>query len=167
MPEVREGGPVHHSASRPFPATARLKRLVMRTLARLKRLVVGTPLQIGHAYASDATVCTIQRLLAEPLINHKSAIEQYPVPGAIIDCNALLAIPGDGDFVEAAFRQLLGREISDQARCTWLARLTWTPRVWMLARLRSTTAGRAHGVEMPGLWRALASLPARASKGHL
>ena len=155
MSDVREGGAMPHSASRRFPATA-----------RLERLVVGTPLQLGHAYASDATVFTIQRLLAEPLINHKSAIEQYPVPGTSIDCNALLDIPGDGDFVEAAFRQVLGREIPDQARCTWLARLTWIPRAWMLARLRSTTAGRAHGVEMPGLWRALASLPARASKGH-
>jgi hypothetical protein len=166
MPEVREGGPVHHSASGAFPATSSLKRLFVMMPARLKRLFVGTPLQIGHAYASDAAVFTIQRLFAEPLINHKSAIEQYPVPGAIIDCNALLDIPGDGDFVEAAFRQVLGREIPDQARCKWLARLRWIPRIWMLARLRSTTGGWAHVVEMPGLWRARASLPARASERH-
>ena len=127
---------------------------------RCKRLFVKTRTR-RDPVCDATTIQTIQRLLAEPLFGDKPDIERYSQPGGIVDCQALLDITRDSDFVEAAFRQVLGREIPDKARRKWLKRLKWVPRACMLAQLRSTTGGKAHAVSVPRLWRAAFLNPPR------
>ena len=121
---------------------------------RFKRIFVRARPQLDQV-CDAATIQTIQRLLAEPLIGDKSEIEHYSQPGGIVDCNALLDIRSNDDFVAAAFRQVRGREITDEARRKWLKRLKWVSRAYMVVHLRSARGSKAHGVNIPGLWRAL------------
>jgi glycosyltransferase involved in cell wall biosynthesis len=121
----------------------RFKRIFVRDRSRLDQV------------CDAATVQTIQRLLVEPMIGDKPEIERYSQPGGVVDCNALLDIPSNDDFVDAAFRQVLGREITDKARRRWLRRLRWVSRAYMLVHLRSARGGKAHRANIPGLWRAL------------
>jgi len=101
---------------------------------------------------SGATILAIQRLLAEAVLGRRPAAEGYSVQGGVVDCNALLDIPCEGDFVDAVFRQIEGREITDRLRRKWLKRLRWIPRAVMVLCLRYTKEGKEHAVHVPGLW---------------
>jgi len=121
---------------------------------RLKRPLVKSRRR-RDPMCDPETVRVVQQLLAEPLISDRPRVEQFTQPGAQIDCNRLLDIADDGRFVEAAYRQVLGREIPDRTRRKWLWRLAYVSRAGMLARLRYSVRGRAHAARLPGLRYAL------------
>jgi glycosyltransferase involved in cell wall biosynthesis len=100
-------------------------------------------------------VQAFQRLLIESVMSDLPAIEQYSVPGDIVDCNALLDIVDDTDFVDAAFRHVYGREANDGEIRKWRKRQCLVSRAGMLMTLRRKRTGRVHGVRMPGLATAL------------
>ncbi len=104
---------------------------------------------------SDATIREILRLFEEPLSANANACPWYCEPGATVDCNALLEITADDDFIDAAAWRILGCEAAGRQRRRWLARLRRLSRASVLVGMRYKTVGRKRAVRIPGLWFAL------------
>ncbi|MBM4090093.1 MAG: glycosyltransferase, partial [Planctomycetes bacterium] len=133
------------------------KRACFRLLERLQRIFARK----RPADPDDAAeIRAIQRLLAEPLMRLWPDCQRYLPPGTAVDCNALLDIPKDADFVDAAHRQIYGREASDLDRAKWLTKLRRVSRATMVAHMGRKGPGESHDVAIPGLpWALLLDQP--------
>jgi len=109
----------------------------------------------------DSTVVAIQRLLAVPLLAGMPRVHRFSDQRDVIDGNALLDIQDDAAFVEAAYRQIHGREAIDRRFRRWVTRLRVISRPLMLVCLRYSRHGRLQATRIPGLWYALLIEPPR------
>lgn len=116
----------------------------------------------------DALVVEIHRLFTEPLPVGDEPFPWYLPPGGIADCNGLLDIPDDGEFVDAVVWQIHGSELSGRKRRRWLKRLSRTSRASVVAAMRWKSAGRQHAARVPGLgWALLFDPPVRSLLGKV
>ena len=104
---------------------------------------------------SESTILAVQRLLADAYLAGQPAAHHFTQQHDTVNCNALLDIVDDSEFVDAAFRQVHGREVTDRRHRRWVKRLRIVSRAFMLVCLRNSEVGRQHGVRIPGLWLAL------------
>lgn len=108
----------------------------------------------------NAEVQAFQRILIESVMSDWPIVERYSLPGDVVDCNALLDLPDDATFIDAAFRQVYGREANDGECQKWLKRQRLVSRAALLAYLRRKRTGRLQGTRIPGLaWALLLDRP--------
>jgi glycosyltransferase involved in cell wall biosynthesis len=114
----------------------------------------------GNEPNDNAEVQAFQRLLIESVMSDWPVVERYSLPGDVVDCNALLDLADDVTFVDAAFRQVYGREANDGECQKWLKRQRLVSRAALLAYLRRKRTGRVQGTRIPGIvWALLLDRP--------
>lgn len=119
-----------------------------------------TPKRRGNGPNDNAEVQAFQRILIESVMSDWPLVERYSLPGDVVDCNALLDMPDDANFIDAAFRQVYGREANDGECRKWLKRQRLVSRAALLAYLRRKRTGRLQGTRIPGLvWALLLDRP--------
>jgi hypothetical protein len=101
------------------------------------------------------SILRIHRLFDDPLPADAQICPWYCPPGGMVDCNALLDITGDREFIEAAVWQIHGHETAGRQRQRWLKRLGRSSRTSLIMGMRYKSAGRRRAVKIPGLWIAL------------